>query len=55
MVQNHYPLPLISKIREKIVKVKVYFTFNILNTFNYQRIKKGNKYKMAFRTYNRYY
>jgi hypothetical protein len=48
--QNRYPLPLIREILRKLAKARYYTKMNVRAAFHKLRIKKGNKWKTAFRT-----
>ena len=49
-IKNRYLLPLISKILDRLSKAKIYTKLDIILAFNRIRIKKGQKYLIAFRT-----
>ena len=49
-VKNQYPLPLISKLIDKLKKAKYYTKLDIRWRYNNIRMKEGNKWKAAFRT-----
>jgi hypothetical protein len=48
--QNRYPLPLIRKTLKRLAKVRYYTKMNVRAAFHKLCIKKGNKWKTAFRT-----
>jgi hypothetical protein len=48
--QNRYPLPLIRKTLKGLAKARYYTKVNVRAAFYRFRIKKGNKWKTAFRT-----
>jgi hypothetical protein len=48
--QNRYPLPLIKKTLKGLAKARYYTKMNLRAAFHKFRIKKGNKWKTAFRT-----
>jgi len=54
-IKNRYSLPLITEIRERIIKVNWFSSLNFPIGFNHIRVKEKDKYKMAFQTYNGYY
>jgi len=54
-IKNRYLLLLIAEMREWITKVNWFFNLDFLIRFNYVRVKEGDEYKTAFRTYNRHY
>jgi hypothetical protein len=47
--QNRYPLPLIRETLRKLAKARYYTKMNVWAAFHKLRIKKGNKWKTAFR------
>ena len=49
--KNWYPLPLIKKVLDWLVGAKVYTKLNIHSAYNLIRIKEGDKWKTAFRTW----
>jgi hypothetical protein len=49
-VKNAYPLPLISKIMEKIKGAKFFTKFNVRWGYNNIRIKAKNQWKAKFKT-----
>ena len=49
-VKNNYPLPLILNIIENIGMKKVFMKIDLRWGYNNVRIKKGNKWKVAFTT-----
>ena len=55
MVKNSYPLPLISEIQDRFQKAKYFIKFDIPAAYNQIRIKEGDKWKTAFRTYFGHY
>jgi len=55
IIKNRYLLLLIIEIREQIIKVNWFSSFNFLIRFNYIRVKEEDKYKIAFQIYNGYY
>ena len=50
IVKNSYPLPLIRELQDKLQRKKFFTKFNILGAFNQIRMKKGDKWKIAFHT-----
>jgi hypothetical protein len=48
--QNRYLLPLIRKILKGLAKARYYTKMNVRAAFHRLRIKKGDKWKTAFRT-----
>jgi len=51
MVKNNYPLPLISKLVDKVGKVKVFTKLDLRWGYNNVRIKEGDEWKAAFTTH----
>jgi hypothetical protein len=49
-VKNRYPLPLIKEFLNNLKKMKYFTKIDIVFAFNNIRIKKGQKYLIAFRT-----
>ena len=50
IVKNRYFLLLISKIVNRLNRVKIFIKFNIIVVFNKLKIKKDDKFLIAFRT-----
>jgi hypothetical protein len=55
MIKNSYPLPLISKLQDKMTKFKTFAKIDLRWGFNNIRIREGDKYKTAFITNLRLY
>ena len=49
-IKNRYPLPLISELIRTLAKAKIYPALDLRGAYNLVRIKKGDKWKTAFRT-----
>jgi Reverse transcriptase (RNA-dependent DNA polymerase) len=49
-VKNSYPLPLISKIMDKLKGAKYFTKLDVRWGYNNVRIRKGDKWKAAFKT-----
>ncbi len=49
-IKNHYPLPLISELMDKLRGAKYFAELNIQWGYNNVHIKSGDKWKAAFRT-----
>ena len=49
-VLNRYPIPLISKILNRLGLAKIFTKLDLRSTYNLIRIKKGYEYLIAFRT-----
>ena len=47
-VQNNYPLPLISKLVDKVGKAKYFMKFDLCWGYNNIQMKEGDKWKVAF-------
>ena len=56
-VKNTYPMPMINTVIDTIQSVEAkYFTkFDVARAFNNVQIKKGDRWKVAFRTNTRLY
>jgi len=54
-IKNYYLLLLIIEMWKRIIKVNWFSNLNFFIRFNYIKVKEEDKYKTAFRTYNRYY
>jgi hypothetical protein len=49
-IENSYPLPLISKLQDKMTRFRMFAKINLRWGFNNIRIREGDKYKAAFIT-----
>ena len=49
-IKNRHPLSLISETLDRLNKVKRFTKLNLKNTYHRIRIRKGDKWKTAFRT-----
>ena len=49
-IKDKYPLPLMSELRDRLNKAKVFTKLDLKNGFNLLRIAKGDEWKTAFRT-----
>jgi hypothetical protein len=49
-IKNSYPLPLISKLQDKMTQFKTFAKINLIWGFNNIWIREGDKYKAAFIT-----
>ncbi len=49
-MKNRYPLPLINKSINRLSGVKVYIKLDLRDVYYRIRIKKGDEWKIAFRT-----
>jgi len=49
-VKNRYPLPLMGELIDHLSKAKHYTKLDLRNAYHRIRIRKGNEWKMAFRT-----
>ncbi len=49
-IKNHYPLPLISELMDKLWGAKYFSKLDIRWGYNNVRIKYGDEWKAAFRT-----
>ena len=50
-IQNNYPLPLISKLVDKVGKAKYFIKFDLRWGYNNVRIKEGDEWKAVFITH----
>ena len=50
MIKNHYPLPLIQELIDKLKSSKVFSKMDIRWGYNNIQIKEGDEWKAAFRT-----
>ena len=49
-VKNHYPLPLIQELINKLKGAKIFSKMDICWGYNNIQIKEGDEWKAAFRT-----
>jgi len=49
-IKNHYPLPLISELLDRMKGAKYFTKIDVRDAFNRLRIALGQEYKTAFRT-----
>lgn len=49
-IKNQYPLFLIRKLLTWVKKAKQFTQFYLINAYHHKKIKKSNKWKMAFKT-----
>jgi len=49
-VKNRYPLPLAHELRDRLLGATIFTKFDLRAAFNLIRIKKGDKWKTAFRS-----
>ena len=54
-IKNNYPLSLISDILENIETKRVFMKMDLRWEYNNVRIKKGDEWKMAFTTPERFF
>uniref|UniRef100_A0A0W0G6I4 Putative reverse transcriptase-rnase h-integrase n=1 Tax=Moniliophthora roreri TaxID=221103 RepID=A0A0W0G6I4_MONRR len=50
MIKNHYPLPLVTDLVDKLKMAKVFTKLDLRNGYNNIRIKDGDQWKAAFKT-----
>jgi hypothetical protein len=48
--KNQYPLPLISWLLDQLSHAKVYTKIDLHGTYNSVRIRKGDEWKITFKT-----
>jgi hypothetical protein len=53
--KNRYPLSLINKTMDRLKGVKLFIKLDLKDTYYQLRIRKGDKWKMAFRTRYNYF
>ena len=49
-IKNHYPLPLISELVDKLKKARYFTSLDIRWGYNNVRMREGDEWKAAFRT-----
>lgn len=49
-IKDKYPLPLLSELRDRLNKAKVFTKLDLKNGYNLLHIAKGDEWKTAFRT-----
>ena len=54
-IKNRYTMPLVDKIRKRLRKAKWFTLIDLQDGYYYLCIKKGDEWKIAFRTRYRYY
>src|SRR5437016_2800653 len=54
-IRNRYPLPLIDELRDRVTGSKRFTKLDLITAYNNIRIKKGDEYKIVFRTRYGYY
>jgi len=50
MIKNRYPLPLITELKERLNKAKIFTKLDLKNSFNLIRMSEENEQKIAFPT-----
>jgi hypothetical protein len=55
IVKNCYPLPLILRLWDQLAGVQWFIQLDLPTVYAYIRIKKGDKWKTAFRTPYRHF
>src|ERR1700720_1736271 len=50
-IKNHYPLPLISELVDRLSGAKIFSKMDVRWGYNNIRIKKGDEWKAAYRTF----
>ncbi|EDO03204.1 hypothetical protein SS1G_05684 [Sclerotinia sclerotiorum 1980 UF-70] len=50
-IKDRYPLPLATELRDRLRKAKIFSKFDLRNGFHLIRMKEGEEWKTAFRTY----
>jgi len=49
-VKDRHPLPLIGELLDRFLGVKIFIKLDLRNAYHRLRIRKGDKWKTAFRT-----
>ena len=49
MIKNWYPLPLIGKVLDQLGRAKRFTQLDLISAYYQIRIRKGNKWKTAFK------
>uniref|UniRef100_A0A0W0FQH5 Reverse transcriptase domain-containing protein n=1 Tax=Moniliophthora roreri TaxID=221103 RepID=A0A0W0FQH5_MONRR len=49
-IKNHYPLPLVTDLMDKLKTARVFMKLDLHNRYNNIRIKDGDQWKAAFKT-----
>ena len=52
MIKNQYPLLLIGKALDQLGKAKQFTQFELTSIYHQIRIKEGDKWKTAFKTWD---
>src|SRR5438046_9574816 len=55
MIKNHYPLPQIDELLDRIKGATIYTKLDLRAAYNLIRIHKGDEWKIAFRTHYGHY
>ena len=53
--KNKHPLPLINKVLDQLVKIKIYMHLDLKDVYNLIYIQEGDEWKIAFRMRYRHY
>jgi len=54
-ILNKYPLPLMTELRERVAGPTIFTKLDLKDSYHLNRIKKGDKWKTAFRTRSGHY
>jgi hypothetical protein len=49
-IKNRYPIPLISKILDRLSKAKLFTKLDLCDAYYRLRVKEGDEWKTAFKT-----
>jgi hypothetical protein len=49
-IKNRYPLPLISKLLDRLGYAKIFSKLDLHDAYHYLYIKEGDEWKTAFKT-----
>ena len=54
-INNRYPLPLIGELLDRLERAKQFTQLDFTSAYHRMRIREGNKWKTAFRTWYNYF
>jgi hypothetical protein len=54
-IKNRYPILLVSKILDRLLKAKLFIKLNLRNAYYRLCVKEGDKWKTAFKTRYRHF
>src|SRR4051794_16462784 len=53
--KNHYPLPLMDKLRDQVQGLNIFTKIDLKARYNLMQIKEGDEWKTVFRTHYSHY